>query len=935
MKITAALGVGDTPLQRALSAVTAHTPYLKRLATQRVETMATLAQNDGFAAAIETATTAARTAADAATFEDGMRALRLAKQDLHLALGVFDLTGMAPVTVITRALSDFADAALSTALTLAERSLRETGALTAPVRGLSVFAMGKLGARELNYSSDVDLIVVFAPNWLACGERLEPSQAGVRLTQLLVRAMHETTEDGYVFRTDLRLRPDPGSTPVAVTFAAAERYYQSVGENWERAAFIKARVCAGDVEMGDAFLASLRPFIWRRHLDYAAIDDIRSVQRQIHRFHGSAPLDSPVFDVKLARGGIRDIELFVQTQQLIRGGRDASLRTPSTLDALTALEAAGVLSAVDRAAFAHAYEAWRAIEHRIQMRDDEHTHDMPSHADARAHIAAMCGYDRLEMFDAATVALRARVVQLCEDCGTTIAERTLPRVRAIGGDQDAQIDAGGFAEPEAIRARLAMWEAGGIRAVRSARAMALLKALLPSILALCANQQGKDATFAAFATFLEGLPAGVQVLSLLEARPDVLVALVALFAVAPLRASDLAQRPTLLDAMSEPRFFEAIGGEAAGLRVRALQAIVSENGDFEAVINAVRRYHREEHFRITTQILRRMASPRAAGGAYSDLAEACVNAIAGAARTETERQFGKEPGRHVVLALGKFAGGELTASSDLDMMLIYDAEEGARSAGPRTLGPIDFYSRLTQRFISGLSAPTEEGLLYDVDMQLRPSGAKGPVAVRLSSFDRYYREEAWTWELLALTRARVVSGDEQLARKVMESAAGALTAARDRAKVLADVAAMRGRLDREKPALGVFDIKRAQGGIVDIEFIAQALQLCGGARSPMPNTAAALTELAKSGALSADEERTVRGAFDVYTDVQQILRAASMDARGVATAPPAFQALAAACANVDELDELAGALHRHQCAVREIFLARIGETGDGSTPLAR
>ena len=928
---------GQTDRARAGQGAVLHAPYLARLANalarrapDRWSFLLTASPAQVQSAVLQEAAAAAA----AATFAEGMSVLRFAKADLHLSLALLDLSLEADLEAVTQSLSDFADAALSSAISLAQRVLIETGDLRAPVRGYSILAMGKHGARELNYSSDIDLIVLFAPNWLAPGPRTDARQAGVKLTQLIVRAIHEVTADGYVFRTDLRLRPDPASTPIAVTFAAAERYYQSVGENWERAAFIKARSCAGDCEMGETFLASLRPFVWRRHLDYAAIDDIRAIQRQIHRVHKSAPLDQPAFDVKLGHGGIRDIELFVQSYQLILGGRSPHLRAPATLDAIAALRADGVLSAQTAEGLTRAYRLWRALEHRIQMRLDEHTHDLPADPRARAQVAALCGHDDLAAFDKSVVAQRHWVAAAIADYAIAATPRIAKRPSRAASDASASEPKSPAAE--ILQSRMIDWRRGEIRALKTPRARALMDDIAPNLIALCSAQADPDAAFSAFADFIERLSFGVQVLALLQARPDVLSSLINLFAIAPRLGPDLARRPNLIDAMGDARFFAPIAGETPGARRRALQAVAGEESGFEAAINAVRRYHREDALRITDQLLRRTASPRAAGQAFAELADACVGAVAQAALADIERQYGRAPGRHVVLALGKFAGRELSVHADLDLMLIYDAPDGARSDGPRALPAGDFYTRLAQRLIAGLSAPTEEGVLYDIDMRLRPSGAKGPVAVRLSSFARYYREEAWTWELQSISRARTVIGDDGLSAEVIKAVSEGLSAPRDPDKVRADVAAMRARLARDKPAYGVFDLKLSAGGMLDVEFIAQGLLLAAsGERAPIPPTVQALAELARTGQLTRAQEQRLREAFDLYTDLQHILRAAAREPWRPEECPKGLQALLCAVGDADGLPALKLRLGQAQAEVRALFTDLIGKVGDGNEPLSR
>lgn len=882
--VGAALARGDapsafrrSPWEEAAAAAGSLAPYLARLMERR-EDLAFDLNGDWPERSVKRAVQSARAIAAAPPpIEEAMGALRRAKDEVHLACALADLARAWPLMRITAALTDFADASVSAAIAVAAREIAERG-LIDPKRlaradapaGLAVIAMGKMGAHELNYSSDIDVSVFFdVEAFEALGAR-EPREAAVRLVAPMVRVLEEVTPDGYVFRTDLRLRPDPGSTPVAVSIAAAAHYYQSLGQNWERAAYIKARAAAGDQRTGRAFLAELQPFIWRKHLDFAAIADVQSIKRQILSTHKSAELGSPVFDVKLGRGGIRDIELFAQTQQLILGGRNRALRASRTLDALAALAGAGVINAQTRDDLSRAYAFFRDVEHRVQMLEDKQSHKTPSDKEARARLAALCGFEALADFDRTLIEQRkivsdidlqlfGRSESLADPMGSLIFTgvedhpETLATIRKLG-----------FRLPEAVSQTIRGWHHGRIRAMRSERARELLTALTPKLLRAFAQTGDPDVAFVRFDLFFSSLSAGVQVLSLLQARPSLLDLLARLFAAAPRLASALAQRPALMDAVIDPHFAEPLSADAPEARVDALLARVRECESFEAQLNEARRFQREEAFRIGVQVLEGAATAETAGAAHANLAEACVIAMSEAALAETERLFGPAPGAFAILALGKFGGRELAEGSDLDIMVVYDERE-------RT----EFYTRFAQRLISALSAPTEEGALYEVDTQLRPSGSAGPVAVRLSAFTHYYEQEAWTWELLALTRLRPIAGDAALGQKVCDAAERVLARPRDAAKALADVADMRARMERERPARSIWDLKLTPGGFVDIEFVAQALQLLHAAEAPgilVANTGEALARITDAGFLEPLDGGLLAGAWRRWSDLQQLLR---------------------------------------------------------------
>jgi glutamate-ammonia-ligase adenylyltransferase len=924
------------------AAAALHAPYLRRLINRRADL---LAAPDALwpDRLLQSAVAAADAIAEAPPpIDEAMRVLRQAKDAVHLAAALADLARAWPLARVTGALTDFADASLRAAVALAANEsakrgdivMASTKAANGPAPGIALIAMGKMGAGELNYSSDIDFSVFFDAERLAAAGAREPRVAAVRLVAPLVRVLEEVTPDGYVFRTDLRLRPDPGSTPVAVSLASAEHYYQTLGQNWERAAFIKARAGAGDIEAGQAFLSSLAPFIWRKHLDFAAVEDVHSIKRQILSAHKSAELGDPVFDVKLGRGGIRDIELFAQTQQLILGGRNRKLRVPGTIAALQALSEAGAISPRVSEALEEAYIFYRDVEHRVQMLEDTQTHRLPADPETRARVAALAGYESLQAFDKALIE-RRRIV-------ADIDHELFGREKSLADPMGSLIFTGvedhpetlktiaklGFADPVAVSQTIRGWHHGRVRAMRSERARELLTRLTPKLLRAFSNAGDTDQAFARFSAFFGGLTAGVQVLALLDARPNFLDLLARLLAMAPRLADKLARRPALLDALIEPRFATPLGEDAPGARLAELRARLDDADTFESKLNAARRFHREEAFRIAVQSLEQSATTEQAGAAYAELAEACVDVMGQAALLETERQYNRQPGAFTVVALGKFGGRELAEESDLDLMLVYDAPQDRDGALPAA----DFYTRLTQRLISALSAPTEEGALYEIDTKLRPSGSKGPVAVRFSSFERYYAGEAWTWEMQALTRLRPVAGDRALGERVLATAHAAIARPRDTTKVLADVADMRALMDRERPSRTIWDLKLAPGGFVDIEFAAQALQLTSAARAPYvidANTGEVLAKLERAGVLAADAAARLAAAWRLLSSLQQTLRICVAGEFTLDTASRPLVGRLAAIAGVSGSEELETMLRATQAAVRADFLQIVGPPSDG------
>ncbi|MEA1941420.1 MAG: bifunctional [glutamine synthetase] adenylyltransferase/[glutamine synthetase]-adenylyl-L-tyrosine phosphorylase [Pseudomonadota bacterium] len=904
-------------------------PYIARLAQRRPATLAacvTETPDNLIGQAIDNARIAGEAAPDAEALD---RALRMAKADAHLVVALADLAGAWDVDRVTGAMTRFADAAVSAALTGHVRFLAGQDRAFAPegpgnpLPGLFVLALGKMGTGDLNYSSDIDLVVLYDPDALVLPEDQEPRKRLPRLVQAVTRTLQEVSAEGYVFRVDLRLRPDPGATPVVISTEAALNYYENMGQTWERAAWIKARACAGDVAAAERFLRHMQPFIWRRSLDFAAVDDIRGLARQIQTVGRRAEIRPAGHDLKLGRGGIREIEFYAQIPQLVFGGRNETVRLPATLDALAALGEAGVVEADVVIALSEDYRRLRAWEHRVQMRQDEASQTLPERDEDRAAIAAMAGYADLAGFEAGVEACLRRVhghfsdqfeddEPLASEAGSLIltgvepTPDTLETLRKLG-----------FTEPGKTWSRLHGWAAGRVRAVRTARARSLFARIAPQLVDRMAATGEPDAALVRFAAFFENLPMGVQPLSLLSNEPGLAADLVAIITLAPRMASDLARRPNLLDAMLDQRFTAPLTEDGPdGFRMLMDEAMARAGG-YEEALNAARRLVREERFRIGAQVLRGTVGAAAAGAAFSSMAETSVDAMAAAARRETERRFGDMPGRFVILGMGKLGGRELASDSDLDIMVVYQGEGDAQS----------WFGRFAQRLISALSAPTEEGELFEVDMQLRPSGKAGPVAVNIARFEGYYPGEAWTWEMMALTRARVVAGDRELAGRVEAAMRAALTEPRDGRGVREDALAMRKRLESAKPARGVWDLKGRPGGIQDIEFIAQTGQLIHAARKDVlrPSTRDALEALAAHGVLDGRDAEHLTASLDLYLGVQQLVRSAHGSGFDPSAASAGFADRLAGLAGAEDLAALEQALEARADTVRQCFRRLVGK----------
>ncbi len=915
----------------ALAPVFAASPYLGGLVRRWPERLRlTLeATPEDRLTAILSATTALDGGAD-----DVRAPLRWLKAELHLLTALCDLGGVWDLDAVTDALSRFADASTQAALRAVARDQRERGKLVSaaddprgPVPGLFGLAMGKHGAFELNYSSDIDISLFWEPAALegALAEDVEPQKFCDRFAHALASLMQERTGDGYVFRFDLRLRPDPSSTPPVVAAPMALAYYESVGQNWERAAFIKARPVIGDLAAGADFLKALRPFIWRRSLDYPAILDIQSIKRQIHVHKTGEGMDAAGANLKLGRGGIREIEFFAQTQQLILGGRDPGLRGPRTVDALAALRDAGHVGADVCAGLTAAYAVLRGLEHRVQMLDDEQTHILPIDPARRAAVAALAGEGDLTVFDHGVEALLVGVNRTYGELfeGEEALSSPYGSLVFTGIENDpetlATLERMGFTEPAGVADTIRSWHHGRIPATRSARGRELFTRLAPRLLTALADTGAADAAFRRFAVFFAGLNSGVQVQALFLAQPKLFDLVVGVMAFAPRLARTLGRYPAALDSMLDARFGRAID-EDSGL-VAQMKADAAAAPDFETALDIARRVHREQMFRIGIQTLTGHAGPEAAGRAYTDLADAVMAALAPAAMAEAVRQGGILPGGAVaVVALGKAGSREMTASSDLDLMTVYDVPAEAVSEG-KGWAPGVFYSRFTQRLIAALSAHTAEGGLYEVDMRLRPGAAKGPVSLRLSAVEDYYATEADTWEFMALTRARVVWTDDPVfgarAAAALESI---LRRPRPGVDIAADARRMRDLMARERSGQGGWDLKLTPGGQVDAEFVAQVRQLTA-ATAGGPLTVSTLD------ALSADP--ALAEAWRLQQALSQILSAAFDDRPDPDQEPEGFRRRLAEAADVADFETLKARLAEVRAAARAAFESALPPPRDG------
>lgn len=871
-----------------------------------------------------------------------MRALRLLKQDLALTLGLADIAGAIDLDNVTSALAGFADASLTAAIRFCLRDLARRNKFVPvdpdePERdsGLIVLAMGKHGANELNYSSDIDLIILYDPHKAPMAGGAEAPVEFVRLTRRLVKIMQDRTEDGYVFRTDLRLRPDPGATPLAMSVPAALVYYESLGQNWERAALIKARPCAGDIQAGDSFLEEIVPFIWRKYLDFAAIADVQSIKRQIHMHKGHSVIAVAGHNVKLGRGGIREVEFFVQTQQLIAGGRNTALRGRRTLDMLNALYEADWIRAKPKNDLTCAYRFLRDVEHRIQMLNDEQTQLLPKDEDGLWRISQLMGFGDLKDFEAAFLQHLQRVQhhysELFEDEPGLSSD--VGNLVFTGDDHDPgtleTLERLGFSQPAEAASIVKSWHFGRYPCTRSTKARERLTEMHPTLLGALAATDNADTALRAFDSFLAKLPAGVQLFSLLRSNPQLLTLLATTMGAAPRMADTVSKRVHVLDAVLDPAFFGAMPS-VSEFRV-GLDRTLEQSRFYEEALDRARIFAQEQQFLIGLRLISDTLTADRVGFALARLAEVIVGRLLTQVIAHVGETHGVVPGGNVaVLAMGKLGGREMTASSDLDLILLYEAPEDVKqSDGSRPLAVSQYYIRLTQRLVTALSAPTAEGSLYEVDFRLRPSGNAGPLATNLDGFISYQQKDAWTWEHMALTRGRVIaSTTPEFAEKISNSIRQTLVQPRDRSKLADDVRSMRARIEKEKGTRDIWDLKQVAGGLVDIEFIAQFLQLVYADENPevlAQGTEQALENLRDAGALDQGNAELLLEALRLYQRLTQVLRLALEGKFVPEDAPRGVLDLLVQASGSPTFERLQTELADLQEKVRAVFVQLVGE----------
>ncbi len=770
--------------------------------------------------------------------------LRLIKQKISILVAINDLTKVWSLEKVINKLSFLADNVIKIAVDclLLEAELNgEIKLQSTSHPGMNssyiILALGKLGGNELNYSSDVDLIALYDDtNKINYSGSKSPHEFFVKITSSLVKTLSERTEDGYVFRTDFRLRPDAGATPLALSVTAAETYYESVGQNWERAAMIKARPIAGDIQAGNLFIKNLIPFIWRKNLDYAAISDIKSIKRQIDSKENNSNLNIEGFNVKLGKGGIREIEFFAQTQQLIYGGRNPKIRSSSTIQALIELQKNNYITKKAEVDLINSYTFLRYVEHRIQMISDEQTHSIPNDLNKIHLLANFLGLKN-NIFLREKLLLYLGNVQkhykrLFKDSSPLASE--YGSLVFTGSEDDPRtiitLEKLGFKESKNISKIIREWHHSRYKATRSIRAREILTDIIPLILTEFSKTSNPDFSFKKFDQFLSRLPEGVQLFSLFQSNPILLNLLSEILATSPYLSEFLENSPNVLDIVISDDFKKLKNEDFIS---KDLTNHLNYCDNFQDILDQTRRWARERRFQIGINLLRGKISGIESAQIFTNLASAIIKNILNSTYKEFKKKHGEiANSEFAIIGLGTLGSNEMQFSSDLDLIFIYDSEKNKEESNGKIKLPISkYYARLSQQFISAITSLTSEGRIFEIDMRLRPSGNSGPIATSLYSFEKYHESTSWTWEKMALTRAKPIAGDKLIINKFNILLNKILSKKIPKEILLNDILSMRKKIGTEHNR-DKWQIKNSPGGLLDIQFLAQYLQLLYSSKYP-------------------------------------------------------------------------------------------------------
>jgi len=842
--------------------------------------------------------------ADATEFDAMARALRLYKQKEYLRIGTRDLTGLSNVKEVTLELSDLASASLDCAL---EFSLKHNrGLYGSPVcegedgekteAGIVVLGLGKLGGRELNFSSDIDIIYIYSNDrGETTGAQGKPETAislhafFVKVAMMTGKLISNVTEDGFVFRVDLNLRPEGKSGEVANSLNSAETYYESWGQSWERAAMIKVRPVAGDLALGEEFLEMIRPFVFRRYLDFTAIDEIKTMKEKIDL--SLLRRNPDTIDVKLGAGGIREIEFFCQALQLIHAGKNPEVRERNTLKALEKLRLKGFVQESEEQALREGYIFLRNLEHRIQIVEGRQSQMIPPRPAELERLARMMGFKDIDgrkagvyfwkEYKKKTAAVHEVYRSLfykSEDEAAAVPPQVLalfaPDITA--GEASQRLLGLGFKAPETAFANITLLRSGPAYIHLSAKARMILQRLAPVFLLKASGAPDPDGALANLERFVSAIGARTTFYSLLQENPRVLEELVRLFGTSVFLSRSLIERPESLDLLLSDEL--AIPYKTKSVFREEFFTELERTSDYEERLDILRKLKGQETFRIGVNAVFRTMSFRQISAQLTSMAEVSLEAAIKIAADELKRNYGDPAGaRFAVVGLGKLGCGELTFGSDLDIIFVYDDPAQGVTGGARSITNHEYFVKLGQRIISVLTLKTREGHVFSVDARLRPSGSSGPLVVSRDALMKYHREKTLVWERQAFTRARAVAGDPAFGAEVLAELSDIVYGRALTADEIEEMLRIRTRMELEiaKEDSTRYNVKTGRGGVVDIEFLIQALQLFHGGRTRAlrtPYTQKALRRSLKAGLIEEADCAFLTEAYSFYRRIETNLR---------------------------------------------------------------
>jgi [glutamine synthetase] adenylyltransferase / [glutamine synthetase]-adenylyl-L-tyrosine phosphorylase len=841
---------------------------------------------------------ALREADDRSSMAEVSALLRRHKRRQVLRIGARDLLGLASVVETVRELSALAEGATEVAVRHAQLQVaREYGSFDpADALRFVVLGMGKLGGEELNFSSDIDLVYLFTGGRRESsgGERGAAAGArfATRVAEIVTRTLSEVTEEGFVFRVDLRLRPEGQNGPIVNSLAAAITYYESLGQTWERAAMLKARPIAGDRDLGRSFLEEIAPFIYRRFLDFDTVEEIEAMKRRVDGSRSRERLDR---DVKLGPGGIREVEFIAQALQLVHGGRDQRLRSRSTLATLRALADLGLLDRSESASLSEAYLFLRDVEHKLQIVHERQTQVIPQDAEEERLLARRLGYhlgaaaaaeDRAtsaevgrfradlarhraavrSSFESTFLGARSEIRREAEEDVVALLE-TLERDPTA----QARLAAMGFADPPAAVANLLRLRDGPPFAPASARRKKALFALAPALLRAIRKASDPDQALAHMAELISAIGARTSFLALLEQNPETLRLLVGLFGASRYLSNFFLRHPELLDSLVRADL-AVVRKDRASLEA-GLASLLAAADDYETELDTLRRFHHEELLRIGVNDIHGLLDASQVEEDLSLLADVCLGGALDIARRALAERHGQPPGRFAMIGMGKLGRRALSYNADLDLIFVYDGSQDAASG----IGVHEYTTKLAQRLMVVLQLTTREGYVYKIDTRLRPSGSHGPLVTSLEAFREYHRTSSALWERQALVSARGTAGDRSLIAEV-ESVTESFVYGRSLTDDdVAEIARLRARMEHElaRESAGRWDLKTGRGGLIDVEFVTEMLQLRHGHDHPRVRrrrTEEALDALRAEHLLDAEHHRTLLDGYRFLRRVESRLR---------------------------------------------------------------